>query len=88
MFDFIVILARYLVHTNDWGIVSAHSAEYGAMPFGTLQSFSDGPVSNSTGVPYFYVSSMSDTYHNVQFNSTVSFTLTEAAGEYCKNKGN
>lgn len=84
---FLLFIARYLAHYSDWGIISAFSAEYGAIPFGTLQSFADGPINNSTGIPFFYVSPMSDTYKNAQFNSSISLTLTEASGSYCAAQG-
>ena len=79
--------ARYLAHYSIWGVVSALSAEYDGLPFGTIQSFADGPLDNSTGVPYFYISPLSDTYKNIQRSASVSLTLTEASGEYCRSQG-
>jgi hypothetical protein len=77
-------MARYLAHYADWGVVAAISPEYGFMPFGTIQSFADGPLGNSTGVPYFYVSVISDTYHNIQHNNSVSLTISQAESNYCE----
>ena len=81
------VSARYLAHYSVWGVVSALSAEYDGLPFGTIQSFADGPLDNSTGVPYFYISPLSDTYKNIQRSASVSLTLTEASGEYCRSQG-
>lgn len=79
--------ARYLSHFADWGVVAAVSPEYSLMPFGTIQSFADGTLKNSTGVPYFYISPMSDTYHNIQYNNSVALTISQAESDYCTKKG-
>ena len=79
-------LARYVVHYADWSVISAISPEY-KMPFGTLQSYADGPLDNSTGIPFFYIAKVSDTYKNIAYNNTVSMTVTQNEGEYCKQKG-
>jgi len=50
--------ARWLIHKVDWGILSTSSVELDGAPFGNVQSVSDGPSGNATGVPYFYVSEM------------------------------
>ena len=52
-----------------------------------MQSFADGPIGGSTGVPYFYIAEVSDTYNNVQYNNTVSFSMTQAESAYCREKG-
>ena len=78
--------ARYLAHYADWGVVSAISPEYNLMPFGTIQSFADGPLSNSTGTPYFYIADVSDTYKNIHFNNSVSMTISQAESQYCLDK--
>ena len=57
------------------------------MPFGTLQSYADGLLSNSTGIPFFYIAKVSDTYKNIAYNNSVSMTVTQNEGEYCKQKG-
>ncbi|ELT96438.1 hypothetical protein CAPTEDRAFT_152010 [Capitella teleta] len=80
-------MARYLSHFADWGVVAAVSPEYSLMPFGTIQSFADGTLKNSTGVPYFYISPMSDTYHNIQYNNSVALTISQAESDYCTKKG-
>ena len=75
------------MHYAPWGIVSAISPEMDFVPYGTLQSFCDGPLSNSTGIPYFYMSVMSDTFKNINYNNSVSFSLSMAESEYCAAQG-
>ena len=76
--------ARYIISNANWGVVSAYSEIYG-QPFGTLQSFADGPaIEQSSGTPYFYISQWSTTYKNIEANSTVSLTVSEAESDYCE----
>ena len=81
-----MISARYLVHYADWGVVSALSPEYDHRPFGTLQSYADGTMENSTGIPYFYISALSDTYKNVMYCNNVTLTVSETMGTHCSKK--
>merc|ERR1719392_289507 len=74
--------ARYMIRNALWGIVSAYSPIY-KQPFGTLQSFADGPDGNSTGIPYFYIAEWSTTWKHIMHNNTVSLTTSEATGDYC-----
>ena len=77
--------ARYLTHFADWGIVSAMSPEFGHQPFGTLQSFADGLIENSTGTPYFYIARISDTAKvRIFVNRTVGFFLLIITFWRCK----
>jgi len=78
-------MARYLAHYADWGVVSAISPDFGYIPFGSLQSISDGPIGNGTGTHYFYMSPWSDTYHNVKYNNSVSLFISRAESDYCQN---
>ena len=52
--------ARYMANNLDWGVLSTISTRKGleGMPFGNPISISDGGVNNSTGIPYFYTSSL------------------------------
>lgn len=79
-------MARYLAHYAVWGTVSAISPRYGFIPYGTLQSFSDGPLDKSTGIPYFYMANVSVTYANIAYNNSVSFSLSQAEGPYCQQE--
>ncbi len=86
IYNTLFFLARYLVHYGDWGVLAAVSPEFGYAPFGTLQSFSDGTLNKSSGVPYFYVASVSDTYKNIQYNNTVSLTISLTESTYCEQQ--
>ncbi len=79
--------ARYIAHYAVWGTISALSPEYDGVPFGTIQSFADGPLSDSTGVPYFYIADISDTHRNIAYNNSASLSLSQAEGPYCQNMG-
>ena len=50
-----------MVRNADWGVISASSGIY-HQAFGTVVSFADGPVGESTGTPYFYIAEMSTTW--------------------------
>jgi len=78
--------ARYMIRNGDWGTLATSSRIY-EQPFGDLVSFADGPVESNKGTPYFFISSMSTTWKNIQHNSTVSLTVSEAQSDYCEIKG-
>ena len=77
------IAARYIVHNTDWGTVSTLSVKLKGVPFGTPESFCDGPLDNSTGVPYFYLTPDSLTVKDARANPSMSLTLSEAQTGYC-----
>lgn len=81
--------ARYLVHHVGWGVLSTISTQDSikGFPFGNIASMSDGPVENSTGIPYFYVFDSDATMRDVKAHNAVSFTVTEAETEYCRSQG-
>lgn len=74
-------LARWLVHTLDWGSVSTISTLEGSdgMPFGNVYSFVDGPCDAGTGVPYILGSDMGTSMKDLAANPQVSLTLSEAS---------
>lgn len=76
--------ARYIVHNTDWGSISTISVSMVGVPFGMAVSFSDGTVSNSTGVPYFYVAKYDPVVKNIEANKLSSLALSEAQSDYCK----
>lgn len=80
---YLYLSARYLIHYADWGVVSALSPDYGYVPFGIVQSFADGPLNASTGIPYFYIASISDAHKNMAYNNTVSLAVSQAEDIYC-----
>lgn len=54
------------------------------LPFGNIFPVGDGPLDNSTGVIYFYVTLMDDTVSDLKSNPYASLTLSEAEGEFCR----
>eukprot|EP00250_Pteridium_aquilinum_P000840 c11013_g1_i1 orf=160-771(+) len=71
-------MARWLVSSNAWGVVSTVSIHLNGIPFGNVASYSDGPVGNSTGVPYFYLSALDPTPKDVAVIPYASLTISEA----------
>ena len=72
------------MHNSDWGSISTISASMDGAPFGTVTSFSDGTVTDSTGVPYFYLAKVDPVVKNMELNAMSSLALSEAQSEYCK----
>lgn len=76
----VVGTARWLVHEASWGVVAAVSDRLGGAPFGGVQSFSDGATpSNGTGVPYFYMTRLDASAHDLMKRPQGSFTVSEAS---------
>lgn len=71
-------MARWLVTSNSWGVVSTVSIHLNGIPFGNVASYSDGPDGNSTGVPYFYLSALDPTPRDVAVIPYASLTVSEA----------
>uniref|UniRef100_A0A669CBP3 Cellular repressor of E1A-stimulated genes 2 n=1 Tax=Oreochromis niloticus TaxID=8128 RepID=A0A669CBP3_ORENI len=78
--------ARYISHYSDWGYLATISTQdkIKGLPFGNIFSVSDGPLDNSTGVIYFYVTPMDNTVADLKSNPYASLTFSEAEGEFCR----
>ncbi|XP_061735288.1 protein CREG2 [Nerophis ophidion] len=78
--------ARYIAHSSDWGYLATISTQdkIKGVPFGNIFSISDGPVDNSTGVIYFYVTPMDNTVEDLKVNPFASITFSEAEGDFCR----
>eukprot|EP00213_Chloropicon_mariensis_P006697 CAMPEP_0197476984 /NCGR_PEP_ID=MMETSP1309-20131121/12484_1 /TAXON_ID=464262 /ORGANISM="Genus nov. species nov., Strain RCC998" /LENGTH=167 /DNA_ID=CAMNT_0043017649 /DNA_START=216 /DNA_END=719 /DNA_ORIENTATION=+ len=72
-------MARYLVHNNLWGVMGTNSRDRKGLPWTNVVDLSDGPVCNSTGRLFFYLTSLDETAYDVEVYPTVSFTVAEAA---------
>lgn len=63
-------MARWLVHSNDWGVlatVSRHLSTKGqTVPFGNAVSYSDGARGNSTGRLLFYLTKLDSTAYDLE----------------------
>jgi len=76
--------ARWLVHKLNYAVLSTTSASLDQAPFGNPQSFSDGAVDDSTGRPFFYVSSMDASMQDVAADPKCSLTLSlQMVDDYC-----
>jgi len=82
-------MARYLVHYNDWLSMSTISTMSGleGRPFANVFSFSDGPIEQSSGIPYFYLTELDMSVKDLLVNPQASLTMTLAQGEYCNANG-
>ncbi|XP_029967731.1 protein CREG2 [Salarias fasciatus] len=78
--------ARYIAHFSDWGHLATISTQdqIKGLPFGNIFSVSDGPLDNSTGVIYFYVTPMDNSVSDLRSNPYASLTFSEAEGEFCR----
>ncbi|KAL6100999.1 creg2 [Pungitius sinensis] len=78
--------ARYIAHNSDWGHLATISTQdkIKGLPFGNIFSVSDGPLDNSTGVIYFYVTPMDYTVSDLKSDPHASLTFSEAEGEFCR----
>ncbi|XP_078607711.1 protein CREG1-like [Branchiostoma floridae x Branchiostoma japonicum] len=77
--------ARFVVHNNDWGSLATISTypPIKGKPFVDAFSVSDGPVGNSTGVPYFLFSPLERTTQDLQANPYVTLLVSEVQSGYC-----
>uniref|UniRef100_A0A8B9DJJ0 Cellular repressor of E1A stimulated genes 2 n=1 Tax=Anser cygnoides TaxID=8845 RepID=A0A8B9DJJ0_ANSCY len=71
--------ARFLARHNAWGFVAIRG-----MPFGNCLLISDGPVNNSTGIPFFYVTPKDNVVADLLKDPVASLTLPEADGNFCR----
>ncbi|KAL4377764.1 hypothetical protein GQ457_02G020000 [Hibiscus cannabinus] len=69
--------ARWLVSQTTWGVLNTLSIELEGAPFGNVVSFSDGVPGNSTGVPYFYLTTLDPTARNALKDHRSSITISE-----------
>ncbi|KAK2839983.1 hypothetical protein Q5P01_013723 [Channa striata] len=78
--------ARHMVHYRDWGHLATISSQdkIKGLPFGNIFSVSDGPLDNSTGVIYFYVTPKDNTVLDLKSHPYASLTFSEAEREFCR----
>ncbi|CAG9769562.1 unnamed protein product [Ceutorhynchus assimilis] len=84
----VALMARYIIHNSNWlslATISTRDSIKG-FPFVSLKSLSDGPMDNSTGTPYLYMTNMDVSGKDVLVNNNVTIMATLAASSYCDNK--
>ncbi|XVE83890.1 hypothetical protein DITRI_Ditri16bG0124600 [Diplodiscus trichospermus] len=77
--------ARWLVSQNSWGILNTISIDLDGAPFGNVVSFSDGVPDKSTGIPYFYLTTLDPTARNALKDHRSSFAISEYPLGTCGN---
>ncbi|XP_066150647.1 protein CREG1 [Euwallacea fornicatus] len=82
------LMARYIIHLNDWVSIATISTQTDieGYPFVGLKSLSDGTESNSTGIPYIYMSDMDVSGTDLLKDKRVTIMSTLAQSEYCKDR--
>ncbi|XP_042723675.1 protein CREG2 [Tympanuchus pallidicinctus] len=78
--------ARRLARHGAWGFVASRAAhgKIQGMPYGNLLPVSDGPVNNSTGIPFFYVTLKDNAVADLLKDPVASLTLPESDGNFCR----
>ncbi|OXB70910.1 UNVERIFIED_CONTAM: hypothetical protein H355_014962 [Colinus virginianus] len=80
------VTARRLARHGAWGFVASRAAhgKIQGMPYGNLLPISDGPVNNSTGIPFFYVTLKDNAVADLLKDPVASLTLPELDGNFCR----
>jgi len=78
-------MARYITHKSNWCALATVSVREPIVgfPFANIFSVSDGPLDNSSGVPYMYISPWEISAHDLRHNNQTSITMSLAQGTYC-----
>eukprot|EP00092_Neocalanus_flemingeri_P047174 GFUD01053368.1.p1 GENE.GFUD01053368.1~~GFUD01053368.1.p1 ORF type:complete len:225 (+),score=58.54 GFUD01053368.1:42-716(+) len=78
-------MARYITHTSNWGAMATVAVREPIVgfPFANIFSLSDGPVDQSSGTPYMYISPWEVSAHDLRQNNQTSITMSLAQGNYC-----
>ncbi|GLH07221.1 Uncharacterized protein GBIM_12737 [Gryllus bimaculatus] len=86
--DQVAKMARYIVHNADWGAISTHSSSPAirGFPFANIVSISDGTSTNSSGVPYMYITPLELSTRDLEIDSRCSLALSLAETDYCKQQ--
>ncbi|XP_069492036.1 protein CREG1 [Ambystoma mexicanum] len=81
-------VARFVAHSCDWGALatlSSHEPVRG-LPFANVFSVSDGPLGQSSGVPYLYLTTLEISVQDLKVNPAASLTMSLAQTNYCKKQ--
>jgi len=78
-------MARYITHNANWGAMATISVREPIVgfPFANIFSLSDGPVGESSGVPYMYLTPLEISVHDLKQNRKASLTMSLAQGNFC-----
>jgi len=83
--DQVARMARFIAHNSDWAALATIATREPIIgfPFANVLSISDGPVDNSTGVPYIYISPWEISARDLAHNNKASLTMSLAQSGYC-----
>lgn len=83
--DQVARMARFIAHNSDWAALATIATREPIMgfPFANVLSISDGPLDNSTGVPYIYISPWEISARDLSHNNKASLTMSLAQSGYC-----
>jgi len=83
--DQVARMARFIAHNSDWAALATIATREPIIgfPFANVLSISDGPVDNSTGVPYIYISPWEISARDLAQNNKASLTMSLAQSGYC-----
>jgi len=78
-------MSRWLTHYNDYTAIATISTREGieGYPFTASISYTDGIIGKSSGVPYFYMTSMDLSSKDLAQNPKASIALSMAQTGYC-----
>nr|XP_014276776.1 protein CREG1-like [Halyomorpha halys] len=85
--DDVARMARYIVHTADWCVLShiTHQRNATGYPMGRVFSMSDGPVGKSSGTPYIYTSFFDAFARDLKLDGKCAITTSLVQTGYCKD---
>ncbi|KAI5058673.1 hypothetical protein GOP47_0026843 [Adiantum capillus-veneris] len=79
------LMARWLVASSSWAVISTTSLHLKGAAWGNVADVSDGAPTNSSGVPYFYLTMLDPTPQDLQANPKCSVTFSEHPFGTCGN---
>lgn len=82
-------VARYIMHNSEWCAIATISTKshLAGSPFANVYDVSDGAtVEESTGIPYFYLTSLQPSVKDLQVNSQASIAMSMAQSDFCRKQ--
>ncbi|EEZ99047.1 protein CREG1 [Tribolium castaneum] len=81
-------MARYIMRNSDWVSIATTSTQKAIQgyPFVSLKSVSDGPLTNSTGIPYLYMTDLDVSGQDINKDNRCTIMASLAESDYCKQK--
>ena len=72
-------VARWMMRKNDWGSIATISTidSMKGQPFSNIISFNEGLEGVSTGVPYFFITDMDQSMHDLKSHNFLSLSVSE-----------